>query len=98
MGSVHAAAIDAVAGAELVAVADTDESRTGKLAAEHKLYRCFTDYCGLLKLSEVDAVVIATPDALHQEPAVAVAEAGSISIDPPAHRPYNPPLAAELCS
>ena len=76
MGAVHAAAIDAVSEAQLIAVADVDAKRADILAGEHGLQYVFTDYNHLLALRNVDAVVIATPDQLHCEPAVASSNAG----------------------
>ena len=76
MGNVHADAIDAVADAKLIAVADVDAERAGQLAERHHLSNSSTDYDTLLQLPEVQAVVIATPDPLHCEPAVDAARAG----------------------
>ena len=76
MGNVHAAAIDAVADAELIAVADIDAERAGQLAEQHPGSDVLTDYRALLARPEVQAVVIATPDGLHCEPAVDAAGAG----------------------
>ena len=76
MGNVHAAAIAATAGAKLIGVADVDAERAQSLAKEHNLSHCFADYHDLLEIPEVTAVVVATPDAEHRQPAVVADRAG----------------------
>lgn len=63
----------------VVAVADPDPVRRERLAAAHGVEGAavFADWRELLALGRVaDAVLIATPDALHVEPAVAAAARG----------------------
>jgi len=62
--------------AEVVAICDTNETLLAERAAELGDVRAFTDYHELVACEEVDAVVIALPDHLHREPAVAACRAG----------------------
>jgi predicted dehydrogenase len=61
--------------AELVAVAESNSERAEEVRAE---YGCavFSDYRDMLEQAELDGVTVATPDHLHREMAVAVANAG----------------------
>ena len=66
-------------GAVIVAVADPDPMHRERFAADHGLADAavFADWRDLVARPKLaDAVVIATPDKLHAEPAVAFAEAG----------------------
>ncbi|MEU1723240.1 Gfo/Idh/MocA family protein [Actinomadura sp. ATCC 39365] len=60
--------------AELVAVADPDPARRARLAGPG--VREFGDWRDLLRERVADAVVLATQDRLHVEPAIALARAG----------------------
>ncbi|MYW06653.1 Gfo/Idh/MocA family oxidoreductase [Streptomyces sp. SID3343] len=65
--------------ADLAAVADPDPARRGALAAEFGIPddRVFADWRDLAALPRLaDAVIVATPDRLHADPAVAFAELG----------------------
>ena len=62
--------------AEVVAICDINETLLAERAAELGDVRAFTDYHELVACEEVDAVVIALPDHLHREPAVAACRAG----------------------
>ncbi|GAA4515051.1 Gfo/Idh/MocA family oxidoreductase [Actinoallomurus oryzae] len=65
--------------ARLVAVAEPDESRRTAIAAEHGLppENVFTDWRDLAARPRLaDAVIVATQDAQHVEPAVAFADLG----------------------
>jgi predicted dehydrogenase len=74
MGRIHAGGYR-LAGARVVAVSDVngEAARTlaGELGAE-----AYTDYRAMLAAGGLDAVSIATPPAMHREPAVAAARAG----------------------
>jgi myo-inositol 2-dehydrogenase / D-chiro-inositol 1-dehydrogenase len=72
---VHAEAYRQVAGGRLAAVADTDASRREKFADEFGL-KPYPDYRVLLQDPTVDAVLIAAPNWLHAEMAIAAAAAG----------------------
>lgn len=64
VGRGHVEAIATDQRAELVALADLDQSAMEVMAAEHST-RAYTDYRRLLEREEIDAVVIATPHHLH---------------------------------
>jgi len=66
MGSDHAQILSsAVSGAELVAVSDPDATRAGKIAEMCPQARAFADPLDLIRDSQVDAVLVASPDATH---------------------------------
>lgn len=75
MGSEHGRNILANPKAELAAICDTEQEYTGKfkLATGCKC-KTFTDFKALLK-SGINAVVIASPNAMHADMAVAAAKA-----------------------
>ena len=55
----------AVPGAEIVAVCDLNPKTARSLADDFKIPHVFTDYRDLLKLKEIDAVDICTPNRAH---------------------------------
>ncbi|MBQ9797190.1 MAG: Gfo/Idh/MocA family oxidoreductase [Clostridia bacterium] len=65
-------------GAEIAAICDVNPERLNAYREKHNLPEsaCFTDYRDVLALDSIDAVIIATPDQLHREIAVAFLEAG----------------------
>ena len=72
------ARLAAADGAKIVAVAEPDPARRAALASEFSLpeTHCFTDWRELAAGPALaDAVVIATPDAMHADPACADAAA-----------------------
>lgn len=71
-----APAINALPNAELQAVVSRDQGRADAFAAEHHARRALTDYDALLADPDVEAVYIATPNALHADQVVAAASAG----------------------
>ena len=73
MGWHHARVLSLLRDAELVGVADPDETR-GRLAVEQFNCRWFPDYTALL--SEVEAVCIAVPTLLHHRVGMACLQAG----------------------
>ena len=74
MGADHAATLRrSVRGVEVTAVADADPARAAAAAAGAPTY---TDAFALIAAPDVDAVVIASPDALHAEQVVAAVRAG----------------------
>jgi predicted dehydrogenase len=84
MGSAHAGAVVADARARLVGVASVPIDGARTLAAKHGAPVATDDYRELLKRSDVDLVVIATPDHLHTEIAIATAQAGkSLLVEKP---------------
>jgi predicted dehydrogenase len=62
--------------AELVAAANWRKPSLRRLAGRHGIPRVTTDWRALAADAEVDAVVIATPNALHAPQAIAFLEAG----------------------
>ena len=61
---------------EFVAFCDIVEEKARKLAADYAVGTVEADYRNLLKIDEIDAVDICTPNKFHSEIAVAALEAG----------------------
>ncbi|MEX1021456.1 MAG: Gfo/Idh/MocA family oxidoreductase [Litorilinea sp.] len=81
MGRTHAEAIRLLDNAELVAVASG--SRAPKLAADYGAELC-ADYAELIARTDIDAVIIATPQYLHaQEAMTAIANDKHLFIEKP---------------
>ena len=76
MGEVHARAISEITNARLVAVSDIDLARAGSVAKRYGAASWCTDYTELLADPDIRAVIIATPDHLHREPAIRCLETG----------------------
>jgi myo-inositol 2-dehydrogenase/D-chiro-inositol 1-dehydrogenase len=72
---VHAQAYSQVSGGRLVAVADVVSSAAEKLGQQYGL-EPYQDYRDILARPDIDAVLIATPNWLHAEMAIAAAQAG----------------------
>ncbi len=72
----HARGVLAHPQGELVAVANHREGSARAFAERHGIPRVTTDWESLASDPEVDAVIIATPNALHEPQAVALLEAG----------------------
>jgi predicted dehydrogenase len=72
----HARAALEHPGAELVAAANWREPSLRRLAVRHGIPRVTTDWRALVADSHLDAVVVATPNALHAPQAIAFLEAG----------------------
>ena len=62
--------------AELEAVCDIDSKRVKKVAQKWGAKSAFTDYREMFKKVELDAVIIATPNNVHRNQAIAAAKAG----------------------
>lgn len=72
MGAFHAQLLhEQVSGASVVAVADPDEERAGSVVAAIPGAVAYRDPIELIEASEVEAVLIASPDALHAEQTLA---------------------------
>ena len=89
IAQVHMRAITAVEGIEVVAVADLEQSRAEETAKKWGIPRVFTDYQDILKMDEVEAVSITTPNQAHCAPTVAALRAGK-------HVLVAKPMAATL--
>ncbi|AXC14147.1 Myo-inositol 2-dehydrogenase [Acidisarcina polymorpha] len=73
----HAAAIDMIEGEmTVVAVASPTPGNAKALADRHKIARVYSDYRDLAADPEIEAVTITSPNALHCEMAVTLAQAG----------------------
>jgi predicted dehydrogenase len=66
----------AVPDVEIVAACDIHEPSARKLAEDFKIPHVFTDFRELLKLKEIDAVDICTPNKVHTPSVIAALEAG----------------------
>lgn len=75
MGSLFARLAVQLSQSKLVGVADIDAGRADQLGRSLDV-PSFTQHAGLLAMPGLDAVVVATPDGLHLEPALAAAHAG----------------------
>ncbi|MDI7275564.1 MAG: Gfo/Idh/MocA family oxidoreductase [Anaerolineae bacterium] len=75
LGSEYARFLGARTGVEVVAVADVRPEAAERVAAEAGA-TAYTDYRDMLRHHALDLAVVATPDPLHREPALAALEAG----------------------
>jgi predicted dehydrogenase len=66
----------AVPDAEIVAACDISEASVKQLAADFKIPKVFTDFHEMLKMKEIDAVDICTPNKVHTPAVIASLEAG----------------------
>lgn len=71
-----APAISALGPGSLVAVVSRDQGRSEAFAERHGARRAYTSYEQLLGDSEVDVVLVATPNSLHSDQVVLAAQAG----------------------
>ena len=78
MGMSHIAGLKACKGGKLIAICDKKEDVLNKAMENTNLSKenCYTDYRDLIKRSDIDVVVVATPDQLHPEHTIAALEAG----------------------
>jgi predicted dehydrogenase len=72
----HARGVLAFPGAELVAVANHREESARTLAERYAISRVTTDWRALTEGDAIQAVIVATPNALHAEQSIAFLEAG----------------------
>jgi myo-inositol 2-dehydrogenase / D-chiro-inositol 1-dehydrogenase len=75
-GLMHARAIEAIEGAEVVAILVRSEASRAAAARAVPTARLFDDYGQLLAADDVDVVNVLLPNHLHAEAAVAALEAG----------------------
>ena len=75
IGQKHVEALAQVERANILGLADINMEVAEKTAAKYG-GKAFTDYKQMLALSELDAVIVATPDEIHTEPCLAAAKAG----------------------
>lgn len=72
----HASAIERIASARLIAVADILEDRAQKFSEKFGAEQFYTDYNELLKRDDIDAISICSPHYLHGPMGIAAARAG----------------------
>jgi len=75
VAATHAAALERIPGARLVAVAGRDPERTKSFARQTGA-RAVVGLPAMLDAPDVDAVIVCTPHPLHREQAIAAARAG----------------------
>ena len=72
----HFPSIQRTAGAELVAVCDINEKTAKKAKERWGAKKYYTDYHEMFAGAKMDAVIIATPNNVHRNQAIAAAQAG----------------------
>jgi predicted dehydrogenase len=85
----HVPAIHSIENARLVAVADADETRLGKVLKKYEVESSYSDYQQLVEDPNVEAVIVSLPTALHAKASLAAIQAGK-------HVLCEMPLAANL--
>lgn len=65
-----------VDGAKVVAVLSRNQARADSFAETHRIPNAYSDLTALLRDAQVDAVIVATPDATHESQVIAAAKAG----------------------
>jgi predicted dehydrogenase len=94
IGNVHAQAYAAVGGTDLVAVCDIDRAKLAAAKARYNVPQAFEDYHDLLA-TDVEAVVVGVPNAVHHPVAVAALRAGkNVLLEKPMS--LNARLAADI--
>ncbi len=71
----HVPAFSSIEGAQLVAVADADPKRLGKVQKKYPLKTAYQDYAELVKDPDIQAVVVSLPTPLHAKASLAAIEA-----------------------
>lgn len=72
----HCNAIAGIDGAEIIAVSDIVKANAERTASRWNIKNVFTDYNEMLKMDEIEAVLVCTPTAVHMAPTVAALRAG----------------------
>lgn len=85
----HVPAFASSDGAQLVAVADADEVRLGKVQKKYGVQKTYKDYQQLVDDPDIQAVVVSLPTALHAPASLAAIKAGK-------HVLCEMPLASNL--
>jgi len=65
-----------IEGVEIVAVSDVNEKAIEATKKEYQIDKTFTDWKDLVKMKDLDAVSVCTPNKLHYEPTVAALQSG----------------------
>ncbi len=72
----HCRAMSEVSGVEIIAASDLVKANAERTAERWGIPKTFTDYNEMLKMDELDGVVVCTPTAVHAPPTVAALKAG----------------------
>jgi predicted dehydrogenase len=96
VADIHADAYKDIGQAEIAAVAASSLDSAGRFARRHRIADAYDDYRRLLERDDIDVVDICTPNYLHEEVAVAAAQAGVHAIcEKPLTGYFGGPTAAE---
>ena len=71
MGVRHLQALKGFPFVSIPSICDIDERRAEQICTEYKIPKFYKDYDQMLSKEDLDAVIIATPDGLHKDPAIA---------------------------
>ncbi len=88
-GSFHCKTLNAIPGAELVAVCDLNPERAAEMQRQFGAKKVYQDFRALIADPDVEAVTVATPDFAHADIVLAAIEAGK-------HVMSEKPLATTL--
>ena len=72
----HMRAMSEVDGVEIAAASDLAAANLERTAKQWNIPKTFTDYNEMLKMDELDGVIVCTPTAVHGAPTVAALKAG----------------------
>lgn len=72
----HCRAMSEVSGVKIIAASDLVKANAERTAERWGIPKTFTDYNEMLKMDELDGVVVCTPTAVHAPPTVAALKAG----------------------
>ena len=92
IGPTHAGAVNQIADAKLVAVADVVAERADKVAAKYQAGRAYHDHRALLDDPEIDVVCVCTPSGTHADLAIEALERGKHVV---AEKPMD--VSVEAC-
>jgi predicted dehydrogenase len=87
----HCSAISGIEGSEIIAASDMIKDNVERTAARWNIPKTFTDYNEMLKMDEIEGVVVCTPTAVHAAPTIAALKAGK-------HVICEKPMEASLAS
>jgi len=76
MAGHHAGLFSKIAGCKVIAGCDVDEAKVKAFCVKHSIASSYTDIDLMLKQSEIDAVVNATPDRFHASLSIKAIKAG----------------------
>ena len=78
IGDAHVRACEATQGrVKLVAAADIDATRVRDFTARHRIAESFTDYTTMLRATQPDLVIMATPPGQHTAMSLAAMDSGA---------------------